>query len=166
MAFTRDELTRGAWYAWLTFMALMTGGVLVVLSASHALRPESGPLSGLWFTLLTALIGCALIGGTVSLIAMVLGTLIALPIGHALRRISHPALHLLSYCLLSAAMAALGALVTVPILEGLGNLGVAIVVAVVLAAIPAAPVGWWLTSRRALRDDAWRAHSGTITAHE
>ncbi|WP_426183031.1 hypothetical protein [Microbacterium sp. TWP3-1-2b2] len=102
----------------------------------------------------------------VSLFAMVLRTLIALPIGHALRRTAGPALHLLSYGLLSIATAALGAFITVPLLEGLGDLGSAISVAVVLAAVPAAPVGWWLTSRRALRDDAWRARSATATAHE
>ncbi|MDQ0645562.1 hypothetical protein [Microbacterium murale] len=101
-----------------------------------------------------------------SLFAMVLGTLIALPIGHALRRTTGPALHLLSYSLLSIAAAALGAFITAPLLEGLGDLGSAISVAVVLAAVPAAPAGWWLTSRRALRDDAWRARAGTITAHE
>lgn len=162
----RTALTRGAWYAWPTFISLMAVGVMIVLSASYALRPDSGPLSGLWFTLLAALSGCALIGGPVSLFAMVLGTLIALPIGHALRRTTGPALHLLSYGLLSIAAAALGAFITVPLLEGLGDLGSVISVAVVLAAVPAAPVGWWLTSRFALRDDAWRARSETVTAHE
>ncbi|MDQ0645561.1 hypothetical protein [Microbacterium murale] len=57
MAFTRDELTRGAWSAWLTFISLMAVGVMIVLSVSFALRPGSGLLSSLWFTLLAALIG-------------------------------------------------------------------------------------------------------------
>lgn len=167
MAFTRDELTRGAWYAWLIFMTTMTIGVLAIFSANfvgNALTLGSGSLSGWLFTLLAAVIGCIIIGGPVSLVAMVLGTVIALPIGRSLRRMARPALHALCYGALSTALGVVGAIIAGSLVNWLDELGIAIAVVVGLSAAVAGPFGWWLSARRALRDDAWRASAG-VAAH-
>lgn len=155
MAFTRAELGRGAFLAWCTFMILLLGFFVVVAIAAATGRLLSGDpfnvLSELYISM--AVIAYAgLVGGSVGFVAMLAGTPLAWLIGRALRRVRHIGIHLLSFTAFGA-LAGLG----VAGIFSVVNLG-ALHLAPVLWLLPimtaiAVPTGWWLTVRRARREE-------------
>lgn len=154
MAFTRDELGRGGWYAWVVFMTLMLAGLNVLIFVASAPSALSTPsFSGVLLTsVMMVTIYAGIIGGAVSLLVMALGLPLARLLGRALR--SEPALsiHLAVYVTLglvfgAATVGIASALTGIPIMQN--TFGAVLGVAAALAV----PAGWSLTVRRALRDD-------------
>lgn len=154
MAFTRAELWRGARNTWYVFMVLMNLG-LVLMMVFAALFFGNGifelPI------LLAFTLGYAIVfGGGISLIVMIAGAPIAGLVGKALQRESRILVHLLVYAALGLLIAVL-AVIAVALLFGataiqyLGQNPIILIVAG--SATAAVPLGWWMTTRRALRED-------------
>ena len=160
MAFTAAELSRGAVWAWLSFLILLTSlfvvPTLISLVASlwspaslDGLPPTGGAMLGGLQYLIIVLV----IGGTISGLV----TLVAAPLAGAIgRRLAgtRPAwIHASAYLLLGAVVGGavglgIGALVTreSPYTLVFAGLGAGLTA-------PAAVAGWWITMRKALRDD-------------
>lgn len=156
MAFTRDELGRGAFCAWGIFMGLMLGGLIIWMLAGSALTAMSfSPMS--WWnslvgTLVLVFIYAGIIGGVTSLLVMALGIPVAWLLGRALRRVTAYGIHLLVYSGLGivvgiAAMWAVSLLVPGGVIENpIGWI-------VAASAFVAVPLGWWVAARSALLED-------------
>ncbi|HWS50984.1 MAG TPA: hypothetical protein VN241_08240 [Microbacterium sp.] len=154
MAFTRDELGRGAWYAWIIFMILMLVGLNALVFVSIGPSAFAMPsFSGMLLTSLTMVtIYAGVAGGAVSLLVMSLGLPLARLLGRALRSVSSLGIHFAVYlafgvCIGGATVAIASTLTGLPIAQNWFGavLGVAAAVSV--------PAGWSLTVRRALRED-------------
>ena len=156
MAFTRDELGRGAFCAWAIFMALMQGGLTIWMLAGSGLTTMSFSPVSWWSTLVgtVLLVGiyAGLIGGVISLLVMVLCLPVAWLLGQALQRAPVLGLHLLAYSALGVVVGA-AARGAVWLLFPGGGIENPVGWIVAISAAVAVPAGWWLTARRALRED-------------
>ncbi|WP_102192206.1 hypothetical protein [Microbacterium aurantiacum] len=152
MAFTRDELARGAFSAWGIFMGLMLGGLIIMFIGSGF---QSAPTSG-WGSLIGTALGIGLfagiIGGVISLLAMALGMPVAWLLGRALRRVAALGIHLLVYSAFGIVIGA-AAMWAVSLLFPGGVIENSVGWIVAGSAFVAVPAGWWLTARSALRED-------------
>lgn len=157
LAATKEEVLRGAGWAWGTFVVLM----LIALSISQLVTvgtapEETGmvPLESL--RMLPVVLGYALvIGGGVAFVVMVVYLPVAWGLARALRSVSSVAVHAVAFAVLGAlvgvvAVAVYGSIThaTDLVASGLAPSTVAITTLSVL-------VGWWLASaqaRKALRN--------------
>ncbi|WP_314647648.1 hypothetical protein [uncultured Microbacterium sp.] len=155
MAFTPDELLRGGGTVWLIFVLLLSAAVLVSAVASSVLNGASPTDLDPW--LLTAPIVVAIFAGIPAGVVMVFGMLGVRPLATAMRRVRSIPVHLAVYTSLGLLIGALylsvatgGSVFRVVDSPPWGFL----TVSPALAATVAVPLGWWLTMRRARRDDA------------
>lgn len=158
MAFTRDELTRGAWYTWFIFIALVFVGLTIILEASIAdasLSTSSDQTMMFIGLILLSLVVTVFVAGPISLFVMVAGVLVAWPIGHLLRRTRAIALHISAYVALGLPVGAIGMWLISVILGGTSFFAVPTSIVVSAASVIAVPAGWWFTFRRALADDSY-----------
>lgn len=160
MAFTNDELLRGACSAWVIFMALLLIGTTASITPgimSEGWSPSL--LTGIGFVLLLDLY-VLVIGGILSAIVMALGLVIAKPLGLLLRRVRPLWAHLLAYTALGCAIA----IGYVAIIRSLGMLSASSTLDLLFlipafAVVIAVPLGWWSTAHLSLREDrGLRAH--------
>lgn len=160
MAFTPDELLRGGGTVWLIFVLLLSAAVLFSAVAS-SVRNGVG-LTDLDPWLLTVPIVVAIFAGIPAGIVMVFGMLGVRPLATALRRVRSVPVHLAVYTSLGLLIGALYLCVATG-----GNVFRIVdsppwgflTVSPALAATVAVPLGWWLTMRRARRDDARAARA-------
>lgn len=163
MAFTREELARGGVWTWLVFLALVALVIVVPELASTFAAGWAGIWSGddagailssrivdLFAglpVLLIALVVCGMLSGLVALVVTPLAGLV----GRGLARVRHRAIHL-------CAQLALGAVVGAGVALGIGALSgwwyPPLLAATTATTAVATATGWWLTSHKALRDDA------------
>lgn len=101
MRFTRREFWRGAWSAWLLFMIVLTG-VLVVTGILQSGPPWGSAFSSVSLFLLYGIP----LGGVVSILVMLAGSPLAWGLGRLLARTDHAAAHLLAFAGLGAAIGA------------------------------------------------------------
>ena len=152
MAFTRDELGRGAFCSWGIFMGLMLGGLIVMFIGSGF---QSAPTSG-WISLIgTALafgLFAGIIGGVVSLLVMALGMPVAWLLGRALRRVAALGIHLLVYSAFGIVVGA-AAMWAVSLFFPGGVIENPVGWIVAASAFVAVPAGWWFAAHSALRED-------------
>lgn len=150
MAFTTDELLRGGMAAWVIFLILLTGATAAV-GIDSAIRYGGGG----WLIAVIPIV--LLVAAPISGIVMVLGVVLARPIGHAMRRVGSVPLHLVVYSILGIAVALLYLTVVSGgrpfALLAFSGFGLFSLHPAISAAI-AVPAGWWWTARRALREDA------------
>lgn len=166
MAFTGEELARGGILTWLVFLALVALVIVVPELASTfaagwagiwsgddagaILSSRIAELVGELQYLLMALVICGMIAGLVALAITPLAGLV----GRGLARVRHRAIHLCAYF-------GLGAVVGGVIALGIGALTgfwyPPLLTATTATTAVATATGWWLTSRKALRDDARRS---------
>lgn len=162
MAFTPDELLRGGLTVWLTFLAVLATlfgmGAIPMLGSDVNLGGVGSYLGMLLFIVVIA--------GLVSGVVLVFGLLVTRPIALALRRVRSIAVHTVVYALLGAGIGILYLTVitgghptnlfteTLASALATGNIVVVLVLSPAIAATVAVPLGWWLTVRRVLRQDA------------
>lgn len=155
MAFTPDEMLRGALIAWGTFLALLAAG-LVVLGLGTALssgRLDLGGVGPFIMLVLFVLLLAAIASGVV----MSFGLLLVRAIARSLRTVRSFTAHLAVYSFLGILVGFLYLAVVTSgrpfgVMEFLP--GGAVIAYPALAAAVALPFGWWRTARRALREDA------------
>lgn len=168
MAFTRDELLRGAFCAWGIFMALMLGSLTTWILAASTARSSLSTTSWQCVVGFLLMVGipAVLVGGVSSLLVMALGLPVAWSLGRALRRVAALEIHLLVYSALGVVIGA-AAVVVLSSSPFPGDVTaepigwtVAVAVVVALPAAVAVPAGWWLSARSALRENRWSAKRG------
>lgn len=154
MAFTDEELLRGACSAWVIFMALLLIGTTASITPGIVAEGWSPSLlTGIGFVLLLDLY-VLVIGGILSAIVMALGLVIAKPLGLLLRRVRPLWAHLLAYTALGFAIA----IGYVAIIRSLGMLSASSTLDLLFlipafAVVIAVPLGWWRTAHLSLRED-------------
>ena len=163
MAFTLDELLRGGLTVWLTFVALLAAAV-VLFGAIPVLLSDGG-LNGIG-SFLGLMFIVVIIAGLVSGVVLVFAMILVGPLARALRRVSSVAMHVAVYTLLGAGIGVLyltvitggnpASVLNETLLASISAGGslTLIFYAPALAATIAVPLGWWLTVRRVLRQDA------------
>lgn len=154
MAFTPDEMLRGALIAWGTFLALLAAGfvVLGLASSLSSGRLDPGAVGPFIMLMLFALFLAAIASGVV----MSFGLLLIRAIASSLRTVRSFAAHLAVYSFLGILIGFLYLAVVTsghPFEVMTFLPGSALVAYPALAAAVALPFGWWWTARRALRDD-------------
>lgn len=154
MAFSSSELLRGGVTVWLVFLGLLLGSEVLHLTLM-AVTSQSSAGALLIVGVLCYLVLVAIIGGTVSVIVMLLGLPLVRLIAHVLRRVGTISLHVTVYAVVGIAIGfAFLALLR-------GGYAFAPVIPwdffIILPAASAAlalPLGWWWTARGLLREDA------------
>lgn len=154
MAFTPDEFLRGAVAAWLAFNLLFD--LLYAAMAIVTSDPRWGPLTATLGVLLIYAVPIALVvSGVVTL--LLCGA--AWWLGRLLRRHRRPAVHVIAFAMLGAAIGLLAVgtfeLVTARSLD-LGN-GLALIT--IASSAAALPLGWAWTVRRSRRAEAGTAQA-------
>ncbi len=155
MAFTPDELLRGGGTVWLVFVLLLSA--LVIVSAVTSSVLNGADLTDLGPSLLIAPFVVAIFAGIPAGIVMVFGMLGVRPLATAMRRVRSIPVHLAMYTSLGLLIGALYLWVATGgnVLRVVDYLPWGLpFVSPALAATVAVPLGWWLTMRRARRDDA------------
>lgn len=179
MAFSLDELLRGGLTVWLTFLAVLTGAV--VLFGAVPLLLSDGGLDSIG-SFLGLMLVVVIIAGLVSGVVLVFAMILVGPLAHALRRVRSIAVHVIVYTLIGTGIGVL----YLTVITGGNPAGVftelganifaggpltLVFYAPSLAATVAVPLGWWLTVRRVLRQDAasrdlWIARPAAPPAEE
>lgn len=161
MAFTAGEAMRGALWAWLIFLGLVALTMIVSTGASSLASLGNGTppwavLTNVSAALLYALVLVILLGGAISGIATLASVPIAMLTGYGLARIRALWIHACAYLALGAAVgAAVGAgLFRLTSLQGMDGPWLDTLAAPAVLTAIATTGGWWITARRALRDDA------------
>lgn len=145
MAFTQDEMWRGAGAAWITFTVL-TG--FASGFACAALMPGSSWSSAL-LSGLVGFLAAIIIGGGTSFGVLILAIPVVLLIGRALRLTRRSSVHVMIYATLGAGV---GASVAGIILAYNPGYGTALVPISIALTTPPVIFGWLLASREA-RDE-------------
>ena len=153
---TRRELDRAALYAWGVFVVLLILGLSVVLVLS---TPLDLFLTVIVFWALPpfvlSFLVAVVVGAGISAVALILALPLIWLIGYCLRRVRWAWVHLLAFAILGAALAALAMTVFEVSKDDVPLQKEPLVVTVITVISAAAmPLGWWLSSRRALRIDA------------
>lgn len=155
MAFTPDELLRGGGTVWLIFVLLLSA--LVVVSAVTSSVLNGADLTDLDPSLLIAPFVVAIFAGIPAGIVMVFGMLGVRPLATAMRRVRSIPVHLAVY----TSLGLLIGMLYLTVATGGNVLRIVdylpwgfLFISPALAATVAVPLGWWLTVRRARRDDA------------
>ncbi|MGF2947974.1 hypothetical protein [Microbacterium alcoholitolerans] len=151
MAFTSVEFWLGAWTAWGLFLAFLPA-LIIISSLPELFTPSAG-------FIVVAIIYGLVIGGFVSLVAMLVFSPLAWLLGYCLRRTADRWIHVLAFTTLGAAVgfvtfAAWTLLAYAQITDALiswPNWSYAAGSAVAVA------LGWWRASRRALERDDLRS---------
>lgn len=160
MAFTRDELGRGAFLSWGYFIAMLLAGSLAAASWSAFWPPQPATPVEIAqhapFLLLMALVFGIIFAGPVSLFTMIAGLPFAWLLGRAMRRVEAVGAHLAVYLLLGMLFGSLAFWVSSNVIGGTladaaGISGLPWIAAV--AASIAVPLGWWRTAHLALLED-------------
>lgn len=169
MAFTPQELRRGALWTWITFMVLLellfiviTGRTALSASPSQGSSsgfPEGAVAQAIGSALVIAALYCvlvALVGGVISGIITIALTPLARMLGRRLARVRAPRKHLAAFGLLGAITgAAVGSVLAVLLFSGFSGAPVVVLVmggvAAVLTGISAA-VGWRCAARDLLHE--------------
>lgn len=156
-AFTRRDVTRGGFAAWLAFLVLMLGALAIqAVVTDLTYRPSPGVARGTSLTILPVVLCYALvIGGAASFVVMIVGLPIAALIGRRLRRQSRVGVHIAVY----AAVGGLIGTASVAVFDGLtpygeSALATPLLPVTIMICASAVALGWAYAWRRALRDDA------------
>jgi hypothetical protein len=144
-AFAFGEFARGAAFAWLAFqpLAVIAIAVASAIDGGDLALAFLVPLFGLPYTLAATLVGSPA----------------ALVLGRRLRRQRRDPIHLLAFGVYGALW---GVVVQLVLFHGGPRLG--LTVPLTAATAGAVLVGWWATSRLALRADRRRGAAGTALA--
>ncbi|MFY9712548.1 MAG: hypothetical protein WAK00_03655 [Microbacterium sp.] len=154
MAFTNDELLRGAFIAWVIFMALILVATTILVGVNMSIPGRTS--AGNIVLVILMVDGCVLlVGGALSAIVMAIGAGLAGRIGGPLRRVRSIRVHVLVYTALGLAVGILfAALIRGVWIRGPLSPFDFITAIPAVAVTVAVPLGWWFTARRALRMDA------------
>lgn len=158
MAFTGAELVRGAVSAWVIFMTMLLLSTTIT-AAAYSSFPGWGSPGTLLPSVLIVDAAALIIGGVVSALVTVLGTLLAHRLGSLLRHEASLRVHVAIFTALGVGVGKTYVLVLLlmQIPQSVGVLGAPLAFPAVLVAL-AVPLGWWYTAWRALLEDS-RARS-------
>lgn len=154
MAFSSSELLRGGVTVWLVFLGLLLGGEVLHLTLI-AVTSESSAGALVILGVLCYLVMIAIIGGTASVIVMLLGLPLVRLIAYLLRRVGTISLHVTVYAVVGIAIG----FAFLTLLRG-GYAFAPVTLWDFFIILPAAsaalalPLGWWWTARQLLREDA------------
>lgn len=148
MAFTSGEFWRGAWTAWGLFMILLLACLIVVSIAT-----------GAGFLLVIVLMYGALVGGSISLLAMLAFSPLAWLIGRWLRKLAVRWVHAVVFTLFGAGVGAAMPLICQLVLGTPTSYPLdAWTLTLIGASATAVGGGWWCAVRRALDSDSPAPH--------
>lgn len=151
MAFTNQELLRGAASAWVIFMAMLLLFSTIVAAGLMAM-PGWAPDPVTWVMLVLLIDLCVLlVGGGVSAIVMAFGAALVRPLGRSLRRVRSLRLHALVYTAIGLVIAAayVALLLATPLIQFIGGF----LILPAIAAPLSVPLGWWRTVHLAFLED-------------
>lgn len=154
MAFTRDELLRGAIAAWAIFMALLLIATTLLVGASSLLPGWSSSALDAIPLVLGADGIVLVVGGAISATVMALGLPVVRSLATRLRREPRIPVHVLVYTALGAAI---GILLFIAVHAAVGTFAItwldAVIALPALFSTVAVPLGWGIAVRSALRSD-------------
>lgn len=154
MAFTSDELLRGGITVWIIFMTLLCGAEAVHMGILLT-APGAGSDVPVVVAAPFAVLAIMMIAGFVSAIVAPVGLLLVVPVARAMSRVRARSLHVAVYTAIGGGIGWLyvaafgGGQLPLPLTAW----NYFIMIPAISAAV-AVPLGWWWTSRRALRIDA------------
>ncbi|PRB11484.1 hypothetical protein [Microbacterium sp. OVT16B] len=154
MAFTGAELVRGAVSAWVMFMTTLLLSTTIT-AAAYSSFPGWGSPGTLLPSVLIVDAAVLIIGGIVSALVTVLGTLLAHMLGSLLRHEASLRVHVAIFTAFGVGVGKTYILVLLlmQIPQSVGVFGAPLAFPAVLVAL-AVPLGWWYTAWRALLEDS------------
>ncbi|WP_223586371.1 hypothetical protein [Microbacterium sp. OVT16B] len=166
MAFTDREALRGGidvWWIFLVFLVIGIGVWCTALDLTDGVETSPSNINVFLFAAFCALV----IGGTISLIVMPVGVMLAIPLGRALSRSRRLWVHIVVYTALGIAIG----LVYIALLRGgevftpIRSIWDYVLFVPAVSASLAVPLGWWCTARRLLLADRRRTEHRTERPH-